>query len=95
MTTTIDRCSDGTEVSDAELAAEALAADPDPCLDGALPFDRVTGTETDSDLPAWYMPPPMVGSRLFGWRRSVALTFVASLLVIEAAGLCTTFGPHF
>ena len=54
------------------------------------------------DAPGpWYvltagMPAPMAGgARLFGWRRSVILTFVASLLVIEAAGLCTTFGPHF
>jgi hypothetical protein len=83
------------DISDAELAAEAVAADPDPCLDGALPFHRVVGTETEGDLPAWYMPAPMVGARLLGWRRSVVLTFVASLLVIEAAGLCTTFGPHF
>ena len=41
------------------------------------------------------MPAPMAGARLGGWRRNVILTFVASLLVIEAAGLCTTFGPHF
>ena len=95
MTTTIDPRLDRAEVSDAELAAEAIAADPDPCLDGALPFAHVTGTETEGDLPAWYMPAPMVGARLLGWRRSVVLTFVASLLVIEAAGLCTTFGPHF
>jgi len=85
------------DVSDAELAAEAVAADPDPCLDDALPFHQVIGTETGGDLPAWYMPAPMagVGARLFGWRRGVVLTFVASLLVIEAAGLCTTFGPRF
>ncbi len=85
----------GADVSDAELAAEAMAADPDPCLDGAQPFHRMIGIETEGDLPAWYMPAPMAGARLFGWRRSVVLTFVASLLVIEAAGLCTTFGPRF
>ena len=84
------------DVSDAELAAEAVAADPDPCLDDALPVHQVIGTETEGDLPAWDMPAPMAGgARLVGWRRSVILTFVASLLVIEAAGLCTTFGPHF
>ncbi len=84
------------DISDDELAAEAIAADPDPCLDGAVPFDQAIGRDTDGDLPAWYMPAPMAGgARLVGWRRSVILTFVASLLVIEAAGLCTTFGPHF
>jgi hypothetical protein len=95
MTTTRHPEPGAADVSDAELAAEAIAADPEPCLDGALPFARVVGTETEGDLPAWYMPAPMVGARLVGWRRSVVLTFVASLLVIEAAGLCTTFGPRF
>ena len=95
MRTTTHPAPDATDVSDAELAAEAIAADPEPCLDDALPFHRVIGRETEGDLPAWYMPPPMAGALLFGWRRSVILTFVASLLVIEAAGLCTTFGPHF
>jgi hypothetical protein len=53
------------------------------------------GDETDADLPAWYMPAPMVGARLLGWRRGVVYTFVLALLVIEAFGLCTTFGPGF
>ena len=71
MTTTVQPESSGIHVPDAELAAEAIAADPDPCLDGALPFEAVIGAETQGDLPAWYMPAPMVGARLFGWRRSV------------------------
>jgi hypothetical protein len=82
-------------VSDDELAAQAVAADPDPSLDGALPFAAVIGDDTTAALPAWYMPAPMIGARLFGWRRGVVVTFVAALLVIEAAGLCTTFGPPF
>ena len=91
MTTTTDPYA----VTDDELAAEAVAADPEPDLADALPFATVTGDETDADLPAWYMPAPMVGARLLGWRRGVVYTFVFALLVIEAFGLCTTFGPGF
>jgi hypothetical protein len=82
-------------ISDEELAAEAVAADPDPNLDGALPFAQVIGDEPTAGLPTWYMPAPMIGARLFGWRRSVVFTFVAALLVIETVGLCTSFGPPF
>jgi hypothetical protein len=82
-------------ISDEELAAEAIAADPEPSLDGALPFDQMTGTENESALPSWYMPAPMMGARVLGWRRGVVLTFVSSLLLIEAYGLCTTYGPRF
>lgn len=82
-------------VSDEELAAEAVAADPDPSLDGALPFAQVIGDDTTAALPAWYMPAPMIGARLVGWRRGVVFTFVAALLVIETVGLCTSFGPPF
>jgi len=84
-----------TLVSDEELAAEAMAADPDPSLDGALPFARMVGTETPAALPEWYMPAPMAGARVLGWRRGVVYSFIASLLLIEAFGLCTTFGPNF
>jgi hypothetical protein len=41
------------------------------------------------------MPAPMMGARVLGWRRGVVLTFVSSLLLIEAYGLCTTYGPRF
>ena len=82
-------------ISDEELAAEAIAADPDPCLDDALPFAAVVGRAEDAALPAWYMPAPMAGALLDGWRRGVVVAFVAALLLIEAVGLCTTFGPPF
>jgi hypothetical protein len=83
------------ELSDEELAAEAVVADPEPDLADAVPFATVTGDEPDAGLPAWYMPTPTGGARLSGWRRGVVYTFVLALLVIEAFGLCTTFGPGF
>jgi hypothetical protein len=84
-----------TLVPDEELAAEAMAADPDPSLDGALPLARMVGAEAPAALPEWYMPTPMAGARLSGWRRGVVYAFIAALLTIEAFGLCTTFGPNF
>lgn len=77
-------------VSDEELAAEAIAADPD----ATLPDDATSFWEPAAPIVAdWYMPAPMTGGRvLHGWRRRVALGLVATFVVIEAAGLCSTYG---
>jgi hypothetical protein len=51
-------------------------------LDGATPL-----------LPEWYMPPPMAGRRrLSPWQRRVAWLVVAAFVVIDAYGLCSTYG---
>ena len=82
----------GAEVSDEELSALALAADPDVQVPAdAVPFGELTGTATSGPLPAWYMP-AAVGARLTGWRRVPPAVVVASLLVINASGLCITYG---
>lgn len=77
------------EVSDDELAAEAMAADPDaPIPDDAVPF----GVPLDHGLlPEWYMPAsgPIRRTR----PRIVAVVgIVAALLVVNGAGLCVTYG---
>ena len=81
-------------VTDEELAAMALAADTDAELAAdAVPLWEITGPESDDLLPAWYMPSPMARSRqLHGWRRSVVLLLIASFVLINAAGLCVTYG---
>jgi hypothetical protein len=80
------------EVGDDELSALALAADPDIEVPAdAVPFGVLTGTGADGPLPAWYMP-AAVGGRLSGWRRIPPALVVASLLVINASGLCITYG---
>ena len=82
----------GAEVSDAELSALALAVDPDVDVPAdAVPFAELTGTEPSEILPAWYMPAAVSG-RLTGWRRVPPAFVVASLLVINASGLCITYG---
>lgn len=77
-------------VSDEELTAEALAADPDVVVgDDAVPFDGAsTGLAL---LPTWYMPP---GGRPRHVRVAavVVALIVGSLLLAEAFGLCLTSG---
>jgi hypothetical protein len=89
----IDPVVDGAWVSDEELAAEALAADPDaPLDDDAMPFPlAVTDDDGFALLPDWYMPPARRsrGSRVVA---SVVLLIVGSLLLSEAFGLCLTYG---
>lgn len=77
--------------TDAELTALALAADPDlPLDDSAVPIS-VYLSQLPIRLPDWYMPPAMVrGCKR--WRIPIVLTIVAAFLIIEAFGLCNTFG---
>src|SRR5205807_1642960 len=80
-------------ISDEELCAMALAADPDPEVDGdAVPLIEVLGG-TRTWLPAWYMATPVAGGApVRGWRRSVVALVIAAFLVITAFGLCNTYG---
>ena len=81
----------GDEIGDDELTALALAADPETAVtDNAVPL---TGPAAVSLLPDWYMPAPMGGGPLLrGWRRRVGQLIVASFLLINAYGLCSTYG---
>ena len=81
-------------MTDEELASLALAADPDVDVDDdAIPFWEVARSASDSLLPYWYMPSPMFGSRrLRGWRRRVVIALVVSFVLIDALGLCSTYG---
>jgi hypothetical protein len=77
-------------VSDAELTALALAADPAAGLaPDAVPVDVFLG-RAGAVLPEWYMAP--VRRRLGRAGRFVVLTVVAAFVVIEAFGLCSTYG---
>ena len=80
------------QVDDDELTALALAADPDaPIPADAVPWSG--GGELDPGMPAWYMPPTGRGAGAQpGWRRRVAVGVIASIGVINAAGLCITYG---
>lgn len=82
------------QISDEELTALALAADPDAEVDAdAVPFDPGGDGESYHPLPAWYMPVPQGPPRpLRGWRRAVGLVVVGSFVLINAYGLCSTYG---
>jgi len=80
-------------ISDEELTRLALAAVPNVLPADAIPIHEVLGASGESTLPEWYMPPVMRGlPRLHGWRRGLVFTFIAALIVIEAFGLCSTYG---
>lgn len=84
-----------TIIDDTELTRLALAADPDaPLGDDAVPIWEVLGSPNDALLPAWYMPAPTTGRRR-RWsrrRRIVVLVIIVAFLVIDAYGLCSTYG---
>jgi len=95
----VEAAGDPGPLSDAELTELALAADPDAAVaDDAIPLSELlaaTGGEGPGagDLPGWYMPPAMGGGRLLqGWRRRIVLVIVASFVLINAYGLCSTYG---
>jgi hypothetical protein len=87
---------DDVALTEDELCALALgsAVDAPPAAD-AVPMADFLHARRGGDgaglLPTWYMPAPMarVSPR---WRTPVVLTIVAAFVLIEAFGLCSTFG---
>ncbi len=78
-------------LSDEELTALALAADPDaPLGDDAVPLSVHLALFAGA-LPQWYMPPAMARAS-HRWRLPVVLAIVSAFLLIEALGLCNTYG---
>lgn len=82
------------DVSDEELTALALAADPDALVDvDAVPLRDPSDNGAISLLPTWYMPVPTRGLGQFtGWRRRVVIAVIAAFVAINAYGLCSTYG---
>lgn len=65
-----------------------------PTVDDGVAEDAVPFAPDDGGAPLvgdWYMPAPRAGL-LTGWRRRVALSLVGTFVVIEAVGLCSTYG---
>ena len=82
---------DDSGVSDEELTLMALAADPNvPFDEDAEPFG-VGGQHGSDLLPEWYMPVPNTTGRSH-FRSFAVATIVASLIVVNGAGLCVTYG---
>ena len=78
------------DITDDELTRLALAADPDQVPDPeAVPLDAYLGW---TSLPAWYMPTARATGRRTAGRTAVIALIVASFVVINALGLCITYG---
>jgi hypothetical protein len=77
-------------ISDEELERLALAAADDH---DALPDDAVAWSPTGRDplIADWYMPAPTALRRDLKTRLVTGL-IVASIVAINAAGLCVTYG---
>jgi hypothetical protein len=80
-----------SDISDEELTALALAADPyAPLGDDAVPLTSYL-MEYPELLPSWYMPAPGGFTRTRK-RRAVVLLVIASLAAVNGCGLCVTNG---
>lgn len=92
----VDRARVGSDQSpdhwtEDELTSLALAADPSaPLPADAIPLSQHLA-QVPSLLPQWYMPTALArpGKR---WRTAVVLGIVLAFVIIEALGLCSTFG---
>jgi hypothetical protein len=78
-------------LTDEELTALALAADPDvPIAEGAVPIG-IHLAQIGAALPLWYMPPVVrQGGRR--WKAPFVIAVVSAFLLIDLMGLCNTYG---
>lgn len=84
------RAETATEISDEELTALALAADPHPVLGpDATPW-QPPGAMSGL-LPDWYMPTPLTSRRGPAVKVAIGLV-IASFILVNALGLCITYG---
>jgi hypothetical protein len=79
-------------LTDDELTSLALAADPL----AQLPADAVPLSihlaQFGTALPLWYMPPMARSGGRRSWKMPFVIAVVAAFLLIDAAGLCNTYG---
>lgn len=84
-------------ISDEELAELALAADPDEVVPhDAVPLPIYLGS-LPLMLPQWYMPPAIasvtaVSTAARRWRTALVIALVVAFVMIDAWGLCSTYG---
>jgi hypothetical protein len=90
----VNGCPSGSDlgITDDELTELALAADPyAPLPDDAVPIGIHLSQFAAAPLPLWYMP-PVARSGGRRWRMPVVLAVVFAFVLIEALGLCNTYG---
>jgi len=78
-------------ISDEELTALALAAEPgSPFADDAVAW-RSLDSDGEPLLPDWFMP-AAVGRARSDWRAMVAVAIALGLVLINAFAICVTYG---
>ena len=81
---------DDIGISDEELTALALAADPMRPLDeDAMPMAVYLASQP-GPLPEWYMP--LSATRARRWRWPVVAPVIFAFVLIASFGLCATYG---
>jgi hypothetical protein len=81
-----------TPLTDEELTMLAMEADLDaPLSDDAIPLSLHLAQFAGAALPGWYMAPATSGSGR-RWRTPVVVGLIFAFVLIEALGLCNTFG---
>jgi hypothetical protein len=79
-------------ISDAELTALALSADPEaPLSADAVPLAFYL-SKAACILPQWYMPPTDARCGGNRWRTPIIVAIIVAFLLIDAWGLCSTYG---
>lgn len=79
-------------LTDEELTTLALSADPlAPLAEDAVPMS-VHLSRFGPTLPLWYMPATMRTGRGRRWRMPVVMAVVSAFVLIDAMGLCNTYG---
>jgi hypothetical protein len=79
-------------LTDEELTWLAMEADPDaPLSDDAIPLSLHLAQFAGAALPDWYMAPVSSASGR-RWRAPVVVALIFAFVLIEALGLCNTFG---
>ncbi|MGH3733380.1 MAG: hypothetical protein ACRDVC_08420 [Acidimicrobiales bacterium] len=78
-------------MSDDELTALALAADPNAPIDLDVPPWLFSQGFSGTLLPEWYMPTPMARGR-GRIAQIAAVSVVVGMIVVCAFGLCVTSG---
>ena len=79
-------------ITDEELTELALAADLDaPLPEDAVPIGVHLSQFAAAPLPSWYMP-AAIRSSGGRWRLPIVVAVVSAFFLIDALGLCNTYG---
>ena len=80
-------------ITDEELTELALAADPDAALpEDAVPIGVHLSQFAAAPLPLWYMPAIARTGGGRRWKLPVVIAVVSAFFLIDALGLCNTYG---